>query len=191
MNRLSSNSASTPSAALGPIGSMFNAPAAWRIAREARSRTDEATPGRVTSSRRVAIAVEARDRTSARSRSLQNDLARFNDAMNAGSSRDYTAAVSRVVPAASAPCDRPTHSRSGRPQSSEPRPTTSRAGRCSAIPRFCRDTWPGTRACQTCRGRRLTHSAGRHLAHIFCGRKEPDSQSDLFDATPFRRPLSP
>ena len=77
---------STPSADVGPISSTFKASAAWRIAREARSRTDGGTSGPETSSRRVAIASEARDRTSARSRSLRNDLARFNPAMNSGSS---------------------------------------------------------------------------------------------------------
>ena len=41
MNRLSSNPASTPSADVGPICSTFKASAAWRIAREARSRTDK------------------------------------------------------------------------------------------------------------------------------------------------------
>ena len=40
-NRLSSNPASTPSADVGPISSTFKASAAWRIAREARSRTDK------------------------------------------------------------------------------------------------------------------------------------------------------
>ena len=76
MNRLCSMLAWTPSAVVGPISSTVKASVAWRIASEARSRTDGATSGPETSSRRVAIAWEAGDRTSARSRSLRNDLAR-------------------------------------------------------------------------------------------------------------------
>ena len=105
MNRLCSMLAWTPSADVGPISSSFKASAASRIAREARSRTDGGTSGPETSSRRVAIASEARDRTSARSRSLRNDLARFNPAMNSGSSRNHSATASESQPATSAPPD--------------------------------------------------------------------------------------
>ena len=104
-NRLCSNPASTPSADVGPFSSTSKASAAWRIAREARSRTAGATSGPETSARRVAIASEARDRTSARSRSLRNDFARFNPATNSGSSRNHSAAVSGSLSATSAPSD--------------------------------------------------------------------------------------
>jgi hypothetical protein len=105
MNRLWSILAWTVSAVVGPISSTFRASAAWRMARDARSRTEGGTLEPETNSRRVAIASEARERTSARSRSLRNNLARFNPAMNSGSSRNHSATDSESQPATSAPSD--------------------------------------------------------------------------------------
>ena len=92
MNRLCSNLASTVCA----ISACFDVQGVggFEDRQGSPSRTEGGTSGPETSSRRVAIALEATDWTSARTRSLRNDLAQFNAPNELDRLCNHSAAVS-------------------------------------------------------------------------------------------------